>query len=190
MATSVANGFHSPDGATVSRPTSFQRSGRSGATLCITSVAMCLGTASPGLAAPDCRVLPYTSSHCIGLGEHSNCRTLEPAPCFKVRGTLSFGVGTPAIRLSPIGSRRILGVFGGNGDPEDAHAVPRGVSRLVVRNCDVFVNAITGDFLVCPLKTDRPGWMRPICIASASNLAVTNVSHPNWCAHSGVTPTH
>lgn len=142
-----------------------------------TILAAAVGMAARAPGAPlDCRSTPYTSSRCVGL-PNPHCRTLPAAACFEVAGVLGFGVGTPSIRLSPSGSHRILGVFGGDGDPEAAGIVPRNVDRLRQGPPDDYVQSVRGRFRVCPLKTDRPGWMRPVCIAAARDLVVAQKVH-------------
>jgi len=37
---------------------------------------------------------------------------------------------------------------------------------------------VRGDFRVCPLKPERPGHMRPVCVASAANLTVLGRAGP------------
>ena len=81
--------------------------------------------------------------------------------CFSVHGRVSAGNGTPAIRLWPVGSHRLLGVS------DEGENLPQCVSAHLSDTTVVF-----GDFLVCPFAPDRPGVMRPACIESASNLVV------------------
>ena len=82
-------------------------------------------------------------------------------PCFTVHGRVSAGNGTPAIRLWPVGSHRLLGVS------DEGENLPQCVSAHLAENIVVF-----GDFLVCPFAPDRPGVMRSACIESASHLVV------------------
>ena len=89
--------------------------------------------------------------------------------CFTVHGRLSVYSGTPSVRLWPIGSKRLLGVF----DPKDPSgelgesAFPASIKKQL--DWDKFV---VGDFLVCPLTRSTPGRMQTICIQSGKNLTV------------------
>src|SRR6185437_7143685 len=58
------------------------------------------GPSTGGQAARDCRPTPVPAQ-----------------PCFSVRGRLSAWNGAPTFRLHPDGSKRLLGVVGGDGDP-------------------------------------------------------------------------
>lgn len=82
-------------------------------------------------------------------------------PCFTVHGRVSAGNGTPAIRLWPVGSHRLLGVS------DEGENLPQCVSAHLSDATVVF-----GDFLICPFAPDRPGVMRSACIESVSNLVV------------------
>jgi hypothetical protein len=37
---------------------------------------------------------------------------------------------------------------------------------------------IFGDFTICPLAPDRPGFMREVCVVAAKNLVVQNHDNP------------
>jgi len=37
---------------------------------------------------------------------------------------------------------------------------------------------IFGDFTICPLEPDRPGFMREVCVVDAKNLVVQNIDNP------------
>ena len=69
--------------------------------------------------------------------------------------------GTPSVRLWVIGTKRILGAS------DEGEDLPE---CLLKHLC--FGTFIYGDFLVCPLDRDRPGWMRPVCVESVSELVV------------------
>ena len=89
--------------------------------------------------------------------------------CFRVHGRLSVYNGTPSIRLSPSGSKRLLGII----DPNDTSnapgpsVLPEAIKARLDWDKDVF-----GDFLVCPLTRSHPGKMQTVCIESGQNLAV------------------
>jgi len=120
--------------------------------------------------APDCRTTPYISAHCFSFGERGRCPPLRPDPCFLVTGRLAFVNGTPAARLSPKGSRHVLGVLGGDGDPASLRLLPANVDALSTPPQPGSRLDLEGRFEVCPLATAKPGWMRPVCIAGASDL--------------------
>ncbi len=88
---------------------------------------------------------------------------------------MTFGNGTPGVRLSPSGSHRVLGVFGGaDADPESPQLLPRSVEARAASPTQAPFLDLTGDFDVCPLASDRAGWMRPVCITSAAHLALSH----------------
>jgi hypothetical protein len=89
------------------------------------------------------------------------------AACYKVHGRFSFYQGTPAFRIWVVGTKRLLGVLGPLEDEENP-IVPDNLARYVVANGpDVF-----GDFVVCPLRAERSGWMRMVCVQSVERLVV------------------
>ena len=120
---------------------------------------------------PDCRSVPYVSASCFSFGDRARCPPLPPDPCYWVRGRLSFVNGTPAVRLSPKGTRRMLGVLGGDGDPGSPRLLPAEVDARSTPPQPGSRLDLEGRFEVCPLTPDKPGWMRPVCLAGASDLA-------------------
>ena len=109
--------------------------------------------ASAAQAAPDCRLSP------------------SPGPCFSVRGRLSVWNGAPTFRLQPDGSKRVLGVVGGDGDPASASVLTPALRTAMTPPSPGELRPVTGSFRVCPLAPERAGHMRPVCIADASQIA-------------------
>lgn len=105
--------------------------------------------------------------------------TAEARPrgaCHTVYARLTVGNGTPAWRLWPVGTGRLLGVHTAAGEPElnprtfpgrlgQAFRDPRTLQAAEQRR-------LFGDFTVCPLAARRPGVMQPVCIQSARRLVV------------------
>jgi hypothetical protein len=103
--------------------------------------------------------------------EPQSCRNRPDVvgKCFRVHGRLSVYNGTPSIRLSPSGSKRLLGII----DPNDTSNAP-GPSVLpeeIKSKLDWDKN-VFGDFLVCPLTRSQTGKMQTVCIESGKNLVV------------------
>ena len=89
------------------------------------------------------------------------------APCYSVHGRLSAYNGTPGLRIWPVGTHRLLGVF----PDEEPLALPSNI-----RNAVGFGKDIYGDFLVCPFAKQEPGHMQFVCLQAASNVHVQ--THP------------
>jgi hypothetical protein len=87
--------------------------------------------------------------------------------CFTVHGRLSLWNGSPAFRIWPIGTKRMLGVNGADDDPDAASPIPDAVARL--RATDF--TQVYGDYRVCPFSRSKSGHMQFVCIDSASNLS-------------------
>ena len=88
--------------------------------------------------------------------------------CYVVHGRATFGPGTPALRIWPIGTKRMLGVTAGPiADDADDPIVPKKVARLFTGDTNVY-----GDFEVCPFAAERKGFMRMVCVESASKVFV------------------
>jgi len=94
--------------------------------------------------------------------------------CNVVHGRLRFGNGTPALRIWPIGSKRLLGVTAGPvADDADEPIYPEKVKKLVRGEEDIY-----GDYEVCPFTPQKRGEMQMVCINSATNLHVEHYPDP------------
>ena len=91
--------------------------------------------------------------------------------CRVVRGRMTIANGNPTFRVWIVGTRRIVGVHGPSlGETERLDILPAAV-RAALR-ADPFGTQVFGDYEICPLTRERPGWMQMVCLASASRLAV------------------
>jgi hypothetical protein len=103
------------------------------------SIALMLAFAIPALAAqPKCKENPQVI-----------------AACYTVHGRLQLGAGTVRMWLWPDGTKRMLGVTGG---PVLDDAIPP-ISPDNLR-FDSDIEAIYGDFEVCPFTPEKEGTMR------------------------------
>ena len=82
------------------------------------------------------------------------------APCFAIRGRLSFWNGTPSARIWPIGSRRLLGIH--------SDVMPPALREKMTS----FDTEAYADFYVCPYTHSKPGHMQFVCIQSWKNLVI------------------
>jgi hypothetical protein len=90
------------------------------------------------------------------------------APCFQVRGRLSVYNGAPALRIWPIGSKRLLGISEGRFLLPNYQNIPANiVAQLVTPDSAMFA-----DFVVCPFTQEVPGVMQLVCVDSAKNILV------------------
>jgi hypothetical protein len=89
-------------------------------------------------------------------------------PCFWIHGRLFAANGAPTLRIWRIGTKRIFGVVGGPGD-HDNPALPPALAALIAP--DAFQVVVYGDYRVCPLHKDHPGWMRFVHLDQAHRLA-------------------
>ena len=87
-------------------------------------------------------------------------------PCFTVHGVMSGANGSPSYRISIRGTKRILGV---------ECPIPPDLERLI----GLDDKKVYADFVVRPLAPDRPGHMRPVCVASSSHI----VTRPAYFLH-------
>jgi hypothetical protein len=87
------------------------------------------------------------------------------APAFKVHGRLKCWNGAPTLRISVLGTKRILGVHGDSPIPEN-----------LTKSKRTFWTEVVGDFLVCPLTKSKPGVMQIVCIISAENIKISERS--------------
>src|SRR5687768_10147911 len=88
-------------------------------------------------------------------------------PCYWVEGRLTVGNGTPSVRIWPRGTRRLLGVTTRLHESEGPNVIPGNVRAFLASNR---TDRVWGQFRVCPLAADRPGWMRPVTIVRARHL--------------------
>jgi hypothetical protein len=100
--------------------------------------------------------------------EHRRCKGSPTIveECFVAHGRIIVTNGIP-YRLWVIGTRRVLAL----------DEVPREVDDLLAlgeKEGKPMSISVFGDYEVCPLEIDRPGWMRAVCIESASHLVATN----------------
>jgi len=103
------------------------------------------------------------------FGEQPKCKGNPQvvAACYTVHGRATFGPGTPALRIWPVGTKRMLGVTAGPiADDADDPIAPE---NFAIPNNAV---AIYGDFEVCPFTPERKGFMRRVCVESASRIFV------------------
>ena len=90
------------------------------------------------------------------------------AACYVVHGRATFGPGTPALRIWPVGTKRMLGVTAGpHADDADEPICPK---EMLIFGTEV--EAVFGDYKVCPFTLEREGAMQMVCVESASNLVV------------------
>jgi hypothetical protein len=82
------------------------------------------------------------------------------APCFDVRGRLSFANGAPSARIWPVGTRRLLGVHFDR-LPDDIAALVRG-----------FDTEVWASFKVCPYTREKKGHMQFVCIEASRDVSV------------------
>ena len=88
--------------------------------------------------------------------------------CFMVHGEVSWGFGNPSLRIWPIGTKRILGVTAGpSADESEDPIAPKEMWKF-----DPSVEALFGDFEVCPFTLERKGHMQMVCVESAKKLVV------------------
>ena len=123
----------------------------------------------------DCRRIPVYSAPCFSQSKpHPGCAPIPraKAPCFVVRGVLAPANGTPGLRIHKLGAQRVLGVLGGDGDAASASILPTALRSAMTPASPGDLNSVSGDFTVCPLAAERPGWMQPVCIADAAQVAV------------------
>ena len=89
-------------------------------------------------------------------------------PCQWIEGRLTVGNGTPAYRIWPRGTRRLLGVTNARFDAEAGDVIPANAALYLRENR---TDRLWGQFLVCPLAPERAGRMRPVRVAAARRLS-------------------
>lgn len=101
------------------------------------------------------------------------CKTAaNAATCYWAHGRLAVYNGTPSIRLWKTGTRRVLGIYSGQGaeDPLDNEhpELPATLTRAFKEPGD----RVFGDFEICPLEPEEAGVMQAACIEFAKNIVV------------------
>jgi hypothetical protein len=81
--------------------------------------------------------------------------------CFMIHGRVTYGNGSPQMRIWRVGTDRILGVL----DSEN-EIIPDNLSHQL-RGYGV---EVYGDFEVCPFTKKRPEEMQMVCVEAASHL--------------------
>jgi hypothetical protein len=99
-----------------------------------------------------------------------SCRTSPNlvGACFTVHGRLFVAIGTPSVRILPVGTNRILGVLDRQVQAESDEIIPAAV-KVLLTSSPFFVD-VYGDYEVCPFEKDATGSMRAVCVESASHL--------------------
>ena len=118
------------------------------------SIAALLAMLSPAARADS--GTPCAQSHAI-VGQ-----------CFVVHGRMFFPNGNPPVRISRIGTKRILGVLDGAKRDDTDDVLPDDLRRRLGPEWDKF--EVTGDFTLCPLARERPGHMQFVCLKDASRV--------------------
>jgi hypothetical protein len=104
------------------------------------------------------------------------CKTPELAQsCFHAHAKLTLGNGTPSVRLWPIGSHHVYGIFSNRyGFKHDTPTLDNESPELPSNVTKHIPNqggwTMYGDFEVCPLEPHIEGHMQAACIASASHV--------------------
>jgi hypothetical protein len=134
------------------------------------------------LAAPaqaggvDCRRIPVYSAPCFSQPKpHAGCEPVSyaKAPCFVVHGILQGSNGVPAVRLWRSGTKRVLGIVGGAGDPAADDLIPEPLNTQMPTTTPGWLRSVEADFRVCPLAVERAGWMQPVCLVGATHVTFT-----------------
>jgi hypothetical protein len=104
------------------------------------------------------------------------CKTPEnAASCYWTHGRLTYGNGTPALRLWKIGTHRLLGIYSGPSvNPSSMDNENPELPANIAAKFHPFENRIFADFEVCPLEPERRGAMQMACVESAKNIVVDN----------------
>jgi len=96
--------------------------------------------------------------------------------CFVVHGRMFFPNGNPPVRISRLGTKRILGVLdGAKSDASDA-VLPADLRSKLEPEWDKY--DVFGDFEVCPLTQERPGHMQFVCLKSAHHVNLVTFQEP------------
>lgn len=128
------------------------------------SVANVIKIAALSLALSAASVLPVKSMK----GKLLNCPKPPVEPCTIGHGRFSTQNGiTQTIWL--VGTTRRLDVAN-----EADNFFPSTLTKYLEMTSQDH-SYIFGDFTICPIEPDKPGFMRRVCVADAKNLVVQNI---------------
>jgi hypothetical protein len=88
--------------------------------------------------------------------------------CFVVHGRMFFPNGNPPVRISRLGTKRILGVLDGAKNDASDDVLPADLRSRLGPEWDKY--DVFGDFEVCPLTQERPGHMQFVCLKRAQHV--------------------
>ena len=91
----------------------------------------------------------------------------KTSPCYWVHGRMTAANGTPSTRIWPVGTHRMLGVVSPGRPDVEVDEMPNNVLRLLTAENDF---TVWGDFNVCPVASERAGWMRFVVVKKAKGL--------------------
>ena len=120
---------------------------------------------------PECHAGLVPPPPCVAgasIGLKCDRAHKSAAECFLVHGRLTFGNGTPAYRIWPVGSTRMLGILDARGNAESDNVIPSKI--LAHLRPQPNPDALWGDFTVCPMAQKRSGWMQMVCIQDAAHV--------------------
>ena len=90
-------------------------------------------------------------------------------PCQTVHGRMYLANGTPSVRIWIVGTTRLLGVLQQDQRFDD---LPRNIRTTWAAHGDEWSSYLFGNFRVCPIERDRPGWMRLVNVVGGAALRV------------------
>jgi hypothetical protein len=90
--------------------------------------------------------------------------------CFVVHGRMFFPNGNPPVRISRIGTKRILGVLDGTKRDDTDAVLPEDLRSRLGPEWDKYV--VHGDFDVCPLTEEQPRRMRFVCVRDVQHVVL------------------
>ena len=96
--------------------------------------------------------------------------------CFVVHGRMFFPNGNPPVRISRLGTKRILGVLDGARSDASDDVLPADLRKRLGPEWDKY--DVFGDFEVCPLTRERPGHMQFVCLKSAHHVNLVTFQEP------------
>jgi hypothetical protein len=90
--------------------------------------------------------------------------------CFVIRGRMFFPNGNPPVRISRLGTKRILGVLDGAKSDASDDVLPADLRKKFGPEWDKY--DVLGDFEVCPLTREQTGRMQFVCLKSAQRVTL------------------